>query len=268
MKKNNKMIIVIPIYNETPKQIEIASLKHFGETYNWKYDVRFICPKSFSVELINLYIKLINAPEKIYVQYKQYSDDYFKSTKAYSSLLKTNTFYNDFKDYEYMLILQTDVWVTNINNIDEFIEESFDYIGAPILTNKQHWPGAPCCGNGGLSLRRIESFIEYTSNKEFVDELNENPIWNDYEDVFFCVGVSRYMYVDMPIWEDCALFAYDMNPDILWKKMDGQMPEIGIHAWPKNIPFWEDKLDIPKEAIEEAYKDNKEFINIYYRKMN
>lgn len=260
----DRLIIVIPVYNSTPKKTEIASLKHFGETYDWNYDVRFICPESFSVELINLYIKLINAPDDVYVQYKPYPDSYFKSTKDYSRLMKSNSFYRDFVSYEYMMILQTDVWVTSINKIDDFIDEGFDYIGAPILTNKKHWPSAPCCGNGGLSLRKVQSFIEYTSDDSLISRLNENPVWNDYEDVFFCEGISKYLYIDMPTWEDCSLFAYDMNPDILWERTNGHMPEIGIHAWPKNIPFWKDKLDIPEDAIKEAMDENASFIQAYY----
>ena len=46
---------------------------------------------------------------------------------------------------------------------------------------------------------------------------------------------------------------------------DGELPHIGIHAWTKNIPFWKDKIDVNNEAVEEAEKDNLDFINIYYK---
>ena len=162
--KDYSLIIIIPVYNTNPKKTELASLQQFSKVYNWKYDVRIICPDDFSDEEVVDYITLLNAPENVYVQYKRYDSKYFKSTESYSQLLKSNSFYNDYTDYDYMLILQTDVWTLSLDNIDDWINKGFDYIGAPILTNKQHWPSSPCCGNGGLSLRKISSFIKYTSN--------------------------------------------------------------------------------------------------------
>ena len=263
--KDYSLIIIIPVYNTNPKKTELASLQQFSKVYNWKYDVRIICPDDFSDEEVVDYITLLNAPENVYVQYKRYDSKYFKTTESYSQLLKLNSFYNDYADYDYMLILQTDVWTLSLDNIDEWINKGFDYIGAPILTNKQHWPSSPCCGNGGLSLRKISSFIKYTSNKEIIDILNKNDVYNKYEDVFFCEGISQYMYIDMPTWQECAEFAWDMNPDILWDYTGGEFPHIGIHAWPKNMPFWKDKIDVSNEVVEEAIKDNLDFINIYYK---
>ena len=263
--KDYSLIIIIPVYNTNPKKTELASLQQFSKVYNWKYDVRIICPDDFSDEEVVDYITLLNAPENVYVQYKRYDSKYFKTTESYSQLLKLNSFYNDYADYDYMLILQTDVWTLSLDNIDDWINKGFDYIGAPILTNKQHWPSSPCCGNGGLSLRKISSFIKYTSNKEIIDILNKNDVYNKYEDVFFCEGISQYMYIDMPTWQECAEFAWDMNPDILCDYTGGEFPHIGIHAWPKNIPFWKDKIDVNNEVVEEAEKDNLDFINIYYK---
>lgn len=263
--KDYSLIIIIPVYNTNPKKTELASLQQFSKVYNWKYDVRIICPDDFSDKEVVDYITLLNAPENVYVQYKRYDSKYFKSAESYSQLLKSNSFYNDCTGYDYMLILQTDVWTLSLDNIDDWINKGFDYIGAPILTNKQHWPSSPCCGNGGLSLRKISSFIKYTSNKEIIDILNKNDVYNRYEDVFFCEGVSQYMYVDMPTWQECSEFAWDMNPDILWDYTGEELPHIGIHAWPKNIPFWRDKIDVSNEVIEEAIKDNFDFINIYYK---
>lgn len=264
---NNKLIVIIPIYNKEPKKTEIASLTQFSQAYEWKYVVRFVHPDSFNEDTLNIYRKLINTPENVYIQNKGYDDVYFKSTVSYSQLLKSKKFYIDCDEYDYMMIFQTDCWLMNgyQHYLDNIIDKGFDYIGAPILTNKHHWPSSPCCGNGGLSLRKISSFIKYTSNKELIDLLNKNDVYNKYEDVFFCEGISKHMYVDMPTWQECATFAWDMNPDILYKS-NVSTPRIGIHAWPKNIPFWKDKIDIDNETYEEAVLENKEFIDLYYSK--
>lgn len=262
----DKLIIIIPVYNKVPKKTEITSLQQFSQAYDWTYDVRLIHPDDFNKDTLDLYIKLINAPENVYLQHKSYNSKYFKSTVSYSQLLKSNDFYIDCKEYEYMLIFQTDCWLMDgyYHFLDNWLNKGFDYVGAPILTNKQHWPSSPCCGNGGLSLRKVSSFIKYTSNQDIIDLLNKNDVYNMYEDVFFCEGISKYMYIDMPSWKECAEFAWDMNPDILYN-MNVSTPQIGIHAWPKNIPFWKDKLKADDNTCKEAVSDNKEFINIYYK---
>ena len=65
-------------------------------------------------------------------------------------------------------------------------------------------------------------------------------------------------------WEEAASFSFDMNPDIIFKQLN-ILPEIGIHAFGKNIPFWKDKLNIPKEVIDESMEKYKVFISIYYK---
>ena len=119
--KDYSLIIIIPVYNTNPKKTELASLQQFSKVYNWKYDVRIICPDDFSDKEVVDYITLLNAPENVYVQYKRYDSKYFKSTESYSQLLKSNSFYNDYTDYDYMLILQTDVWTLSLDNIS-FLE--------------------------------------------------------------------------------------------------------------------------------------------------
>lgn len=261
--KDYELIVVIPIYNETPSKTEKASLEQFSKAYDWRYDVRLICPEHFSEDTVNLYIKLLNSPENTYVQYKRYDDRYFASPETYSQLLKTNTFYIDCSDYEYMLIFQTDCWALNLSRLHSWCQRDFDYIGAPIMTNRLHWPSSPCCGNGGLSLRKISSFIKYTSNSRLIEKLNMNDIYRKYEDVFYCEGMSRYIYIDMPTWTECAEFAWDMNPDILYER-NLELPQIGIHAWDKNVPFWKDILNIDEETYSAACKDNSEFIHAYF----
>ena len=254
-----QLSIVIPVYNKQPKSWELLSLKQLAKVCPTKYDICYIYPESWENETIEAY-------EDIFLKHNVYitcfNDEYFRSTIDYSRLLKEQDFYNRFNDYEYILIYQTDCWAINFSSLDEWLLQGFDYIGAPIIANKQHWPSMPCCGNGGLSLRKVSSFIKYTSDEALRKQLDKNEIYNRYEDVYFCEGVSQYLYIDMPSWEECAEFAWDMNPDVLdtVHKFDWQNI-IGCHAWTKNIPYWHDKLDIPKEVQLECYKANKEFID-------
>ena len=87
-----------------------------------------------------------------------------------------------------------------------------------------------------------------------------------YEDLYFCDGVSQYLNVDMPIWEDCAEFGFDMNPDILDKNGYDWTKLVGCHAWGKNIPYWKDKFEISDDIAKEEYEKHKVFIDIYFKK--
>lgn len=70
----------------------------------------------------------------------------------YNDLMTSLTFYDEWKEYEYMLIFQTDtlLFPQSPFQIEHFL--GYDYIGAP-------WSWAPeqKGGNGGLSLRRIQT---------------------------------------------------------------------------------------------------------------
>lgn len=80
------------------------------------------------------------------------------STRAYSHLLTSFSFWDKLKPYEKILIFQTDSLVfdekttTNGGGIMPFLD--YDYIGAP-------WKGSTDgCGNGGLSLRSRIAMID------------------------------------------------------------------------------------------------------------
>lgn len=88
----------------------------------------------------------------------------FRSIHTYNHLLKSLSFYKAFEDFDFMLIVQTDVYIFRAD-YDEFL--NYDYVGAP-------WSGhglahLKCIhpvsdpffvGNGGYSLRKIASFIQ------------------------------------------------------------------------------------------------------------
>ena len=260
------LCIVIPVYNKTPELSEVASLKRLANVCPGKYDICFIYPESWKDTGTYDDIVYNIDTKRDTILHISFEDKYFESTVAYSDLMKWRDLYNRFKDYTYILIWQTDCWAIDFSSIDKWLECGFDYIGAPIIANKQHW-SAPCCGNGGLSLRKVQKFIELTSKddlREIVEKQGQKYVL--YEDVYFCEGLSQFIYIDMPSWEECAEFAWDMNPDVLetthkftWKGL------VGCHAFGKNIPYWADKLCIPKDVIKESYNKHMEFIDIYYR---
>ena len=253
------LCIVVPIYSHDISAIDRVSLLQLSKKCPEKYDIYLMHPSSWTNEDLIPYIEILKNAKSI-----KFDDKYFESPFSYSDLLKDVTFYEAFSDYKYMLIYQTDCYAMDMSKLDEWIEMDFDYVGAPIISNKKHWKSSPCCGNGGLSLRKISKFISICKNAELREELDKNDIYKNWEDTYFCEGVAQHIFMDMPTWEEAAEFAWDMNPDVLYNRHHFSLPQIGCHAWPKNIPFWKDHLDIPEDAIKEAYEKHKVFIGIYY----
>lgn len=97
---------------------------------------------------------------------------------TYSAMLKMPQFWEKFKDWSHVLIYQTDALI--MKPIDD-IYFQYDYIGAPWSKNNQ-WVKY-CAGNGGFSLRNVNSMIKVC---ECHRNIPFNNINRDNEDGFFC----------------------------------------------------------------------------------
>lgn len=256
-----EVCIVVPVYNKTPYSWEVLSLQKLAEQCPEKYDICFVHPSSWTTEEYKVYDDIIYSKDTMRdtILHAAFDDAYFTSTTAYSSLLKNHEFYNRFTDFDYILIYQTDCFALNMNKLDKWVRQGFDYVGAPIITNQIDWTAAPCCGNGGLSLRQVSKFLYITQDdnvRRRVESMDTKFVY--YEDLYFCEGVTQFVYIDMPSWDICCSFAWDMNPDLL-QELGKEMPEIGIHAWTKNVIYWKDILDIPDDIVNDVicHENNK-----------
>lgn len=262
-----ELAIIIPIYNwELTKSEKLSITTLVNQLPNTGYDLIVIHPNTLSYNSGSL-----RFVEDLYddVIFSGYNDEYFESAETYSELLRNDCFYSNYKEYKYMLIYQTDCLMFDINGLKPWLKEGFDYVGCPIVANKQDWPSLPIAGNGGFSLRKVSSFIKYTA--EYKDKINElvskYEVYRKYEDVLFIEGLRQYVYMDIPTWEDSAYsFAWDMNPDVLYGKTK-QLPVIGCHAFMKNLPFWIQHIEYLKddELVKEAQSKFGEFISLYYK---
>ena len=96
----------------------------------------------------------------------------------YSALLKQPQFYENFTNWQHLLIYQTDALL--LRKIDP-IYFNYSYIGAPwVLTNQWCKYNA---GNGGFSLRNVADCIKATERNRKVPF---NSIHRGNEDGFFC----------------------------------------------------------------------------------
>ena len=84
----------------------------------------------------------------------------FESRESYSRLLLSRAFYHRFEAYEWILVYQLDSLVLR-DELAQWCSTSYDYIGAPWLIDPDRPQlGFSRVGNGGLSLRRVRSFLD------------------------------------------------------------------------------------------------------------
>ncbi len=253
-----EVAVVIPIYQESLNELEKVSFDSIVGNFGGKYPIVIVKPCSLNVESI-----VENNPN---IQTENFEDKYFESLKGYNELMLSVEFYERFKDYKYILIAQTDVYVFR-DELEEWCKKDYDYIGAPWLVKpifkfplvmlysfcKRMYckiSGAPNSqetnykvGNGGFSLRKVSSHIAVLKQLDSVvyDYLNfHRPSLTKNEDVFFALEPLRAgMDFKFPSVDEALLFSVDKYPKLSVKRAKGKLP-MGCHGWYKKkmIKFW------------------------------
>jgi hypothetical protein len=141
--------IVVPIYRSelTPdEEISLASIRRHLSGYG----ISFAAPESLDLSGIQ------RDGESV----ERFPDEFFSGIDGYNRLLKSSLFYIRFESYGYILIAQLDCLIFN-SNLDEWMSHGWDYLAAPWFKgfSKDHAAGLWRVGNGGLSLRRAESYL-------------------------------------------------------------------------------------------------------------
>lgn len=172
---------------------------------------------------------------------ERFDDRYFQDTATYSELLLSSAFYQRFSDYDYMLVYQLDAFAFS-DRLDEFCAMGYDYIGAPYYRWQAYWKDIDCSiGNGGFSLRKIDSTLRVLARKEEIFQ-RRPAAWKEncfrkWEDLFFsfCAKLPEFDFrvPSFPIALDFAVCA-DMGH--AYRKIPGWMP-FGCHGW-NVIDYW------------------------------
>lgn len=242
---DKKCCIIIPIYNESPSENEVKSIKRNTSVLK-EHDIYVVCPIGLDTG---------GYRELGLSSFIEFDDRFFRSNKSYSRLILSEQFYKPFLEYEYMLIAQTDTYILNTEySLGQFIDIGYDYWGAP-------WQRGPFdepygvrelvksvfvprprdlhVGNGGFSLRRVCSTYDLVKKNNMYIKY----IWRLNEDLFFakCARSSREIYTAASI-NEASLFALETNMQEEIEK--GNVP-FAIHAWEKYLS---------KDTIEELIK--------------
>ena len=258
MKSNKKQVaIILPLYQKKLSSTEEKSIKSLTK-YLSDYPIFSIGPK---------FCKNI----KKEFTFIEFDSSYFIDRNNYSKLLLSSSFYNTFADFKYILIYQTDCLVLS-SNLSEFCSLGYDYIGAPWFKDK-NFPekGFSRIGNGGLSLRKVSSFLRVLRSKHIIKwssifsiQLPDRPYWDYYKKINVMRETKKgidwyaknYSLNEDLFWSDRAKlfypefkiapveiglkFAFEAHPKYCFEKNIENLP-FGAHAWEKwDREFWED----------------------------
>lgn len=237
------VIIVIPIYQEKLNKYEEISLAQL-ELIMPQYPKVYVAPKSLMFSYINKYNVI------------RFADDFFKNIDSYGELLLRREFYDEFTDYDYVLIYQLDAFVFR-DNLSYFCKQGYDYVGAPLR-------GGDWCefhvGNGGLSLRNVKKCKGVLLFREKIEEEIYKVIPSKHiaEDVFwsYC-GVCEWLDFSVPSPRIAALFSVqnDYYHGMRYIKKRG-LP-FGCHYWYRsNYNFWKPYIESFGYDLDKVNEEN------------
>ena len=237
MNSCKKCIIVVPVYKVVPDELEQLSLKQLDNIINNTIKISLIAPSTINEDE---YLKLFVKSE---VDIINFDNSYFTSLESYSRLCLEYKFYKTFDEYEYMLMYQPDCWIFR-NEILEWCDKGYDYVGAPIYSAGSNWPSLlrsnhPMVGNGGLSLRKMSKMLFITNPDEYVHK-KYNDIWSTitYEDMFICDMVAHDIYINIPDYRIAEKFSIDFLPND-----PARLNPMGAHRVFVCYKFWKNRLD-------------------------
>lgn len=225
-------IVLVPIYKETLNLDEFLPLKYSLNVLK-NHKCVFLAPTRLD---ITRYEQSFPGVETLVV------DEYFlKSIDNYNHLLLAAEFYDLFKDYTYLLILQTDAVVFK-DEIEYWEKQPYDYIGAPFKEGFQYYLDVfpfngeraaiikSHVGNGGFSLRRVKKCAELLRRyPEVVKHFHEK---NGSEDLFFSLMGIVDADFKLPPEEIAAKFSIERDAEYYLNLNEGAVP-FGAHAWSK-----------------------------------
>lgn len=270
-----QVAVVVPLSNRKEllpeEQISLTHLEHnLG-----RYEKYLVAPPSLDVTEFSGF------------GVKRFSDSYFGSVKAHSRLMLSPAFYEEFREYKYILTYHLDALVFS-DQLLQWCETDLDFIGAPRLANSDR---PHVVGNGGFALRKVESFLRVLYSTEYAVDPDlywerfcaERPTYLHYlnlprkylkrlkifnsiqrdinlclqadahfEDIFISENAVKYYpgFKIAPL--DVALrFAFDEVPRMCFEMNNYRLP-FGCHAWFKSDrEFWEPYLikdEVPSTA--------------------
>jgi len=263
-----RVVVVIPVHKPEPTVNELASLRQCYKILG-KHPIRIIAPAGLDM---SRYREVAPQCEVMFID-----PVWLSSIQQYNKLKISKYFYNQFKDYEYLLTYELDAWVFR-DELLYWCDKEYDFIGAPWfegytdIKSENVVPGA----NSGFSLRKVRSTRNIVSRIERLkkirnfwykskfqgivrferliklklslfkikDTANPNYLlhghWSHNEDYLLSsLAPSVFNDYQTAPFVDAMRFSFEGRPSLLFEQNRNKLP-FGCHAWEKYEPeFWQ-----------------------------
>ena len=270
--------VVIPVYKTIPTSDELLSIRQTLRVL-YKHPVALVCPDNLDVDVYS------HIAENNIFTVKRFPNSYFTDINGYNRLLLSPGFYQEFKDYQYILICQPDAYVFR-DELLEWCNKNYDYIGAPVFGNfsDAEYSEQMKVGNGGFSLRNIQTALLYfNSNKNVFSSgqaakrislwkkpqtrvfvwimmlfgwrnkpLTVSARWKYNEDGFWSGLLDNSNFaLKKPSPQEALRFSFDRCPAELFRLNGSKLP-FGCHAWRKYQydSFWSSFISYDDNVVE------------------
>ena len=154
---NLNCAVILPIHKTNFSENEFKSIRNNIEVLK-KWNHIILCSETKFGD-VKVFLSNFNFNYKI-IKLKDYN---FNSVTTYDQMLRKRWFYELFTDFSYILITQPDVVIFR-DDLEKWIEKDYDYIGAPWAIKDSFGNVNLYVGNGGISLRKIKSFLDSFNN--------------------------------------------------------------------------------------------------------
>lgn len=186
------------------------------------------------------------------IEQQRFDEAFFKSVMSYNKLMLSKSLYKRYADFDFILIHQLDAFMFS-KDLEYWCSQEYDYIGAPwlksnnplnnILKSKRLKAREPIfykVGNGGFSLRKVETFLKFYEKHEPVISQYEDHSLYSIEDVFWSLIAPKYIKFKIPDYKEAAMFCIDRKPKMGIKLNNGKLP-FGCHGFEKSKTksFWQ-----------------------------
>ena len=269
MSNATEQIIVVPVYSSMLSEFERISLRQAGKVLG-RYSFALVTSKDVDTRD---HEELLGRCQ-VFPRRCLFEPACFGSIEAYNRLLISRQFYQEFRKHKYMLILQLDAFVFR-DELQEWCDRNYDYIGAPWMEGMHaasmdgRYVGV---GNGGFSLRKIESSLRVLRSLSYLERPREvfemfrrdfriKPLrsfaglikrltvvnnsfsaFNDFsynEDDFWGRLMPRnFKWFKVPEAKGALSFSMEVCPRRMFDDNDRKLP-FGCHAWWKyDLEFW------------------------------
>ena len=264
------VVVIIPVYLPTLSEDERISFCRTLEVLG-HHIIVLVCPNNFESNEFDDLARKYN----VKLRYERFDNSFFKGIEGYNRLLLSDLFYRRFQQFQYILICQLDTYVFK-DELNEWCYKGYDYIGPPLFDdeNPKISIEGMTVGNGGFSLRKVQSFLNFfDSNKnvfspsQIVDLISlwRKPHTRIFVWALMCLGwrnkarsvARRYRYNEDCFWcilldgsrfslkrpkpEEALSFAFERFPKQMYQLNHYALP-FGCHGWRKYQynDFWKE----------------------------